>query len=403
MKLLLGVSGSVAAYKALELTRLLVKAGVTVQVALTAGGARFVTAKAFEALSGRPVLEDLWSWREEAIGHVELAHSVDVALVAPASANLIARIAHGMADDGLTATLLSSRAPLFVAPAMETQMWSHPATQANVALLKARGAHLLGPVSGSLASGRSGEGRMLDPEAILEAVMAPKDQSLAGETVMITAGPTWESIDPVRILSNRSTGAMGIHLAEAAARRGAKVHLVLGPTHLRPKGLVGLEVHRVETALEMLKAMERHLEGVGLLIGAAAVSDFRPREVSLQKKKKQSAGASQIELLENPDLLRTIALELAEREATGSPKALIVGFAAETESLRAHAESKRQAKGCDLIAANVVGPDRGFGPGETEILLLGEDLEQRIGPASKEAVADQLMTELAETLRELRR
>lgn len=375
------MSGGIAAYKAVELCRRLMKAGEEVQVAMTEGAARFVQPLSFQALSGRPVLTDLFTAEGAEIPHVELAHTVSKVVLAPATANLIAKLALGIADDALTTTLLSTRAPTWLAPAMESQMWSHPATQSNIATLKARGLQILGPASGALASGRSGAGRMLEPDEICAAVIA--EGPLSGRKILITAGPTWEPLDPVRVLSNRSTGAMGIALAEEAARRGAEVHLLLGPTHRRPAPHPGLRLHLIETAAELLKAVQDNLHGCELFIGAAAVSDYRPAEAQPHKLKRSDPRAQQLALVENPDVLATAAATLRE---AGRP-AVVVGFAAETEALVRHARDKLRRKGCDLVIANRVGPSEGFGPEATSVVAVGADSEARFGPASKAEVA----------------
>ncbi len=381
-RILLGVSGSIAAYKAVELLRALTKAGAEVQIAMTRGARAFVQPLTFEAISGRSVLSDVLAVERGEIGHVERAHEVDLLLVAPASANVIARLAHGMADDPVTAIALSTEAPKAFAPAMESGMWRNPATTANVATLEARGWTRIGPGSGALASGRSGVGRMEEPAVIAERALALFGaRDLAGRRVVITAGPTWEPLDPVRLLTNRSTGSMGIAIANAAARRGADVQLVLGPTHLRPSAAV--TVHSVETAEQMLAAASA-IDDVDVLIASAAVSDFRPRDARASKLKRGHAGADVLELDENPDVLAT----LSARWRATRPGLVVVGFAAETEDLVDNAREKLAKKGCDLVIGNVVGADRGFGAGDTEVVAVRADGEQSFGPASKDAVAE---------------
>ncbi|MCK6552423.1 bifunctional phosphopantothenoylcysteine decarboxylase/phosphopantothenate--cysteine ligase CoaBC, partial [Myxococcota bacterium] len=309
-RVLLGISGSIAAYKSAELARLLKKRGADVQVVMTEAAQRFITATTLQALTGRPVLTDLWALgasaeasvavprgdadRRSDIEHVEQAHGIDLLLVAPATANTLARIACGLADDVLAAIALATRAPILAAPAMEPGMWEAAATRDNCARLAARGVAFVGPAAGELASGRSGVGRMSEPEEIVEAaarvLAGPGD--LGGERVLITAGPTWEAIDPVRILSNRSTGAMGIAIAEAAAERGAEVTLVLGPTMLVPRAVRGLRVVRIESAREMLEAARAALAGTTVLVGTAAVSDFRPESPHAQKLKRSAGDAA---------------------------------------------------------------------------------------------------------------
>lgn len=386
-RVLLGVSGSVAAYKAAELARRLMDRSLDVQVAMTASAQRFVTPLTFRALTGRPVLTSLWSESEE-IEHVERAYDADVLLMAPASANLIARLAHGLADDVLTTTALSSRAPLVLAPAMETNMWLHPATVTNVKTLVTRGARFVQPTSGALASGRNGLGRFPEIPDIVEATLSALSvrSSAIGRVVLITAGPTFEPLDPVRGLTNRSTGAMGIAIANAAAARGAEVHLVLGPTGLEPAQDVHL--HRVETALEMLAACEAIVDRADLIIGSAAVSDFRPATLEPEKLKRSAAGANTLPLVENPDILATLS---ARRRASPNP-VVIVGFAAETNGLETHARKKLTDKGCDFVVGNLVGPGRGFGERTTSVLLVPTDQPaEPFGPASKAEVAEFLL------------
>lgn len=397
-RVLLGVTGSIAAYKAVEVARRLGKAGARVQVAMTAGAARFVTPLTFEAITGQPVLDDPWARRYGEIQHVERAHEIDLLLVAPASANYLARMAHGLADDLVAAVALSTVAPKLVAPAMEDGMWQNPATQANLQLLRARGVGVIGPASGPLASGREGLGRMEEPERIVEAAWARLawGGDLDGEAAVITAGPTWEPIDPVRVLTNRSTGAMGIALAEVGVRRGARVCLVLGPTHLEPIAHPRLEVRRVETAEEMLAQALEGLEARSVIIGAAAVGDFRPARRSAQKLKRSAPEAHQLELEENPDVLATLSLRLRAHR----PTAIVVGFAAETDDVVTHAQAKLERKGCDLVVGNLVGPAAGFGPGHTRVVVVdrGASVEP-YGPASKEKVASFIWDRILETRR----
>ena len=392
LSILLGVSGSISAYKAVLVARLLIKSGHRVQVAMTKGGQRFIQPVTFEAITGRPVLTSLWDTPSGSIEHVEQSHDVDLILVAPASANLLARLAAGMADDVLTATCLSTTSPIIVAPAMETGMWLNPATQENVTKLKGRGYHVLDPEPGELASGRSGLGRLAEPEIIADFVnhfQAPRD--LEGLRVVITAGPTHESLDPVRILSNRSTGTMGIAFAEHAHRRGAIVDLILGPTHHLPSQPVNL--HRVESAQEMLNAVDSVVDDADIFIAAAAVSDFRLKDVSEKKLKRGYAGAQHLELVENPDILATMAPRVS--------KGLVIGFAAETENVEQNATEKMHRKGCDMIVANRVGRQQGFGPGETSIHLVRKSQETlHFGPASKPAVANFVLDQVAQTLRQ---
>lgn len=388
-RILLGVTGSIAAYKAAEIARLLVKRGAQVQVAMTQTAQRFIAPLTFQAITSQPVMTDLFAPGSE-IAHVETAHAIDLAIVAPLTASTMARIACGLADDALTATLLATRAPVLVAPAMETGMWENAASRENLDKLKARGVAVVGPVAGALASGRSGLGRMAEPEAIVEAaarLLGPRD--LEGTGVLITAGPTWEAIDPVRVLSNRSTGTIGIELARAAAGRGANVSLILGPTAIPPPS-ESERVHtvRVESAEEMLAAGRASLDGASVLIATAAVSDFRPESKSPRKLKRSGSGARTLALAENPDVLATLAAAMRQRAEPGAPL-VIVGFAAESEDLEANAREKLKKKGCDLVVANKVGPDAGFGAAATEILVVSANGSKPVpfGPASKSAVA----------------
>jgi len=390
--ILLGVSGSISAYKAAHLARLLIKSGHRVQVAMTQGGQRFIQPVTFEAITGQPVLTSLWNTPSGSIEHVEQSHQVDLILIAPASANLLARLAVGMADDVLTATCLSTTSPIIVAPAMETGMWLNSATQENVAKLKARGYQVLDPEPGELASGRSGLGRLPEPEFIADFVINfPSQRDLENRRIVITAGPTHESLDPVRILSNRSTGAMGIAFADRAYSRGASVDLILGPTHLLPAQPVN--VHQIESAQEMLEAVEGLVDGADVFIAAAAVSDFRLRQVSQQKLKRNHEGAHQLELIENPDILATVSPRL--------PNGLVIGFAAETENVEQNAKEKMHRKGCDMVVANQVGREQGFGPGETSIILIQKSQDTLyFGPGTKSAVANFVLDQVAQTLRQ---
>ena len=389
-RVLLGVTGSIAAYKAAVLARGLLEAGAQVQVLLTEGGARFVTAATFQALTGRSVITD-WDGQAE-IAHVEEAHRADLVIVAPATAHLVARWALGLADDPLTATLLSYPGPAMVAPAMETNMWRSPATRAHVETLRARGVEVVGPGTGGLASGRAGEGRMAEPQEIVgRARVLLAKGPLHGLRFVITAGPTREPLDPVRFLSNRSTGAMGIALADEASRRGAEVDLILGPTHLSP--VRSVKLHRVETAEQMNAAVES-LEGSHVFVGAAAVSDHRPsmRSNHKLKKERKEAGAS-IELSENPDILARVGA------ARGTLR-LVVGFAAETDALIDNARSKLRAKRADAIVANWVGPDAGFGDGRTEVHWVTEEAAESSGLVDKVAAARFVLDRISDVVRQ---
>jgi phosphopantothenoylcysteine decarboxylase / phosphopantothenate---cysteine ligase len=345
-RVLLGVTGGVAAYKAVLLARLLIRAGAEVQVVMTAAATRFVGPDTFTALTGRPARSDVFDEPAKVL-HVRLAHEADVAVVAPATANVLARLALGLADDMVTSTLLEARCPLVVAPAMHTGMVEHPATQANLRTLAERGVAIVGPATGSLAAGDEGPGRMSEPEEILAAVVAAAGGAgdLAGRRVLVTAGPTWEPIDPVRFVGNRSSGRMGYEVAAEAARRGADVVLVSGPVALEPPAAVRLV--RVERAEEMRDAVHREAAGADAVVMAAAVADWRPAEAAGRKLKKE-AGPPAFDLLPTPDILRELGA------GPGRP-AVLVGFAAETEELEAAGRRKLESKGLDLIVVNEVG------------------------------------------------
>jgi phosphopantothenoylcysteine decarboxylase/phosphopantothenate--cysteine ligase len=352
-RVLLGVTGSIAAYKAVELLRLLAKRGATVQVAMTEAAAKFVGPLTFETLSRQEVLLDMWSLQySHRIGHIEATQRADLLLVAPATAQTIARLALGLADDFLSCIYLASRCPVLVAPAMDCDMFEHPALQANLATLRARGVHIVEPEHGPLASGLIGRGRLADLPVILEAVerllCGPRD--LAGRVVLVTAGPTREPVDPVRFLSNRSSGKMGYAIAEAAAARGAAVVLVSGPTALPvPPGVDSL---RVETAQQMHDAVLAKLPVADVVIKAAAVADYRPTRVAGQKIKK-AEGMSEIPLEPTPDILAEIGARKGRQ--------VVVGFAAETQDLVANGRKKLLQKRLDLLVANDVSqPGAGF-------------------------------------------
>lgn len=344
-EIILGVTGSIAAYKAVEILRELTGRGANVTVAMTGSAQRFVAPLTFETLSRRPVLTDLFTLDyDKHIGHVVAGERADLLLVAPVTANTIAKFAHGLADDFLSNLYLSSTCPVLLAPAMDRDMYAHRAVQENLTHLKARGVHVLEPEHGELASGLIGQGRLADPLTIVRTVeeLLAHRQDLAGETVLITAGPTQESLDPVRFLSNRSSGKMGFALAEAARDRGAQVLLVSGPTSLpAPHGVARTDV---ETAEEMLQAVLERLDRTTILIMAAAVADYRPSTSAPQKMKKQETLT--VEFVRNPDILAEASRHTGSR--------IVVGFAAETEDLLNNAREKLQKKHLDLIVANDV-------------------------------------------------
>ncbi len=355
-KVVLGVCGSIAAYKALIVARLLTELGCEVVPILTSHAQRFVGPLSFSALCQRPCITNLWDQAAHGeIGHVELAHSAELVIVAPASAHTLAKMGQGMADDPLCALLLSTRAPVLVAPAMETGMWQHPATVANLALLRQRGVHVALPEGGALASGRQGIGRLRDPAAIVaQAIRLCTPQDLAGQRVLVTAGPTREALDPARYLSNPSTGKMGYALAEAAAARGAEVHLLSGPTALTPPDRV--RCTHVVTCAELLTACETHIGWASVLLMAAAPADFRPAHPATHKVKKQGApGRPELTcaLVGTPDILMRL-----DARAQGC---FTVGFAAETQHVLAYGEDKLTRKNLDMLVANDVGrTDTGF-------------------------------------------
>lgn len=390
-KILLGVCGGIAAYKSAVLVRRLQDAGAEVRVVLTANAARFVTATTFQALSGHPVRSSLWDEAAEAaMGHIELARWADVVLVAPASADTLARLAHGLADDLLATLCLASEAPLVVAPAMNRQMWAHPATQANLGLLRQRGVQVLGPAAGSQACGETGAGRMLEPEQLVAALSAdgPVAQ-LSGLRVVVTAGPTHEDVDPVRFIGNRSSGRMGFAVAAEAVRAGAVVTLVAGPVALAtPPGVRRVDVR---SALQMRDAVDAALPGADLFIAAAAVADFRPAAV-LGRKFHKGEGKLELELVENPDILAGVAA------LPNGQRPFVVGFAAETEDLETRAEAKRRRKGADLIAANLVGADLAFDRDDNALLLLWDGGRAELPTAPKALIARQLLACVAERM-----
>jgi phosphopantothenoylcysteine decarboxylase/phosphopantothenate--cysteine ligase len=388
-RILLIVSGSVAAYKALELTRLLRKAGHEVSPILTAGGARFVTKEALAGISGARVHDDLWAAEAE-IGHIRLARWPDLIVVAPASANMLARMAHGLADDLASTVLLASRAKVLVAPAMNPAMWAHPATVANMRALAARGVAVAGPDEGAMAEPESGPGRLVEPPALLAAIEALLHQGpLAGRHVIVTSGPTQEAIDPVRYIANRSSGKQGHAIAQALAALGARVTLVSGP--VAQPDPAGVTVRRIESARDMLAAVEAALPADAAIF-AAAVADFRPDAAPTQKiKKEPGAPPPRISLTLNPDILATVAAHPTRR-----PR-LVIGFAAETEKVVEHATAKRLRKGCDWIVANDVSGDV-MGGAENAVHLVTEAGVEDWPRLPKQEVARRLAARVAEAL-----
>jgi phosphopantothenoylcysteine decarboxylase/phosphopantothenate--cysteine ligase len=382
----LGVGGGIAAYKACEVARLVVKGRGAVRVAMTPAATRFVQPLTFQAISGAPVLVNLLDEAADATyGHLALARAADLLVIAPATADLIARLRAGMANDAVTTTALAATCPVLLAPAMNTRMWRNAAVQENLAALRARGFHVVGPASGELADGDVGEGRLAEPGEI--AVAASRllgNLDLAGRRVLVTAGPTREPIDPVRFISNPSTGKMGYALAAVAARRGAEVTLVSGPTELPDPS--GVKVIRVQTAEEMARAVDGATAGMDLFVGAAAVSDYRPVTASGSKIKK-GTGDETLVLSRTPDILAGLGARF--RGVKDGP--VLVGFAAETEEVIARAREKLKTKRCDLVVANKVGaPGAGFGSDTNRVALVSA-VELAEIEGTKEKVAEAIL------------
>ncbi|WP_445263112.1 bifunctional phosphopantothenoylcysteine decarboxylase/phosphopantothenate--cysteine ligase CoaBC [Pseudokineococcus sp. 1T1Z-3] len=405
-RVVLGVGGGIAAYKAAALLRLLAEGGADVRVVPTAAALRFVGAPTWAALSGAPVATDVWDDVHE-VPHVRVGREADLVVVAPATADLLARAAHGLADDLLTSTLLTATCPVLMAPAMHTEMWQHPATVANVALLRERGVHVLEPAVGRLTGADSGPGRLPEPDVVHAAALqllgdvqpaaaGPGVRDLAGRRVVVTAGGTREPLDPVRYLGNRSSGRQGVALAARAAARGADVTLVAA--HLEVALPAGVRVVEVGDARGLRAAVLAEREGADAVVMAAAVADFRPAQVAEQKMKKDpgSDDAPVVALVRNPDVL-------AELAATRPPGQVVVGFAAETGDedgdVLAHAVAKLARKGCDLLVLNDVAGGAVFGlPDSTAVLLGSDGSRQVVGPAPKEVVADAVLDAVRERL-----
>ena len=385
--MLLGVTGGIAAYKSAELVRRLREQGAEVRVVMTAGAREFITPLTLQALSGNPVHTDLLdSDAEAAMGHIELARWADVLLVAPATADFMARVVHGRANDLLAAICLACEAPVAMAPAMNRAMWDNPATTANIETLQARGIRLLGPAIGGQACGETGPGRMLEPGELVDAVSGIfRSKALAGLQLLVTAGPTREPLDPVRFIGNRSSGRMGFAVAEAAAEAGAAVVLVSGPVALEtPARVTRVDV---ETAAQMHAAVMEHASKADIFIGVAAVADYRPAQVASKKIKKQ-ADRMTLELLRNPDILADVAALPA------AP--FCVGFAAETDALETNARHKLAAKSIDMIAANAVGDGQGFDREDNALQVFWYGGEQQFPATGKRRLARQLVKLVAE-------
>ncbi len=378
--ILLGISGGIAAYKAAELVRLLVKAGASVRVVMTKNAQEFITPLTLQSLSGNPVSTDTFDLTQESeIGHIRLADTADLILIAPATANILAKLAHGLADDLLSTLLLVTRAPVVIAPAMNVHMYAHPATQENLKTLQRFGHHIIEPAEGELACGYEGKGRLAEPEQIVECVEARlTKKDMQGEQVIVTAGPNCEPIDPVRFITNRSTGKMGFALARIAHQRGAEVTLVSGPTALAAP--LGVRLCSVRTALEMQQAVLAHYPRATIVVSAAAIADYRPAQIATQKLKKKDGDFS-IPLDRNPDMLAGLGRDKGNR--------LLVGFATETENVLQNAERKLRSKNLDMIVANDVTQEGAGFAGDTNIVTLLDRTGQQepLPLMSKDAVA----------------
>jgi phosphopantothenoylcysteine decarboxylase/phosphopantothenate--cysteine ligase len=404
-RILLGVTGGIAVYKVCTLASHLTQAGALVDVVMTESATRFVTPLTFEALTGRPAYTDMWRTAGEAlpvhISHVGLAHAADLLVIAPATANTIAKLATGLADNLLTTLALAAACPVLIVPAMDVGMWSHPATQANVATLRERGQttairiHFAGPARGRMASGLAGEGRMIEPDEILGHVRLAlgREGALAGRRVVVTAGPTREPLDPVRFLTNPSSGRQGFALAQAALDQGASVTLITGPTHLSTP--IGAERVDVTSAQDMHAAVTAAVKQADVLLMAAAVADYRPADVAPHKIKK-GVGERTLHLARTPDILSSIAVQWTE---TGSPR-VVVGFAAESENLLENARAKLEAKNLDLIVANdITARDAGFAARTNRVALIGRDGKVESLPLmSKDTVAETVVQRVAHLL-----
>jgi phosphopantothenoylcysteine decarboxylase / phosphopantothenate---cysteine ligase len=389
--ILIGITGGIAAYKAAELTRLFKGVGAEVRVVLTDAGAEFITPLTLQALSGNPVHQSLLDPEaEQGMGHIELARWADLIIVAPATADFMARFAGGMANDLLTTLCLATDAPIALAPAMNQAMWRDPRTQQNLETLLSQGVNIFGPGSGEQACGDTGPGRMIDPTEILASCAnLIANGPLNEKSVVITAGPTREAIDPVRFISNHSSGKMGFELAAAAAKAGANVTLIAGPVSLpTPKGVRRVDV---ESAEQMLEAALIASEQADIFIGAAAVADYRPQLVAEQKIKKGAEEVMEILLTKNPDIIATIAAQ--------PERPLMIGFAAETENLVEYARSKLVRKGLDLVIANDVSQaDIGFNADQNEVILVGPNGELPLPKAGKSELAEQLISHISQLM-----
>lgn len=399
-RLVLGVCGSIAAYKAVDLASQLTHAHAQVDVIMTAAAQRFVSALTFQAVTGRPVYKELWQSGDTGqlpshIAHIGLAESADLLVIAPITAHTLAKLAQGMADDLLTVSALAAACPLLLAPAMDGNMFGHPATQANIQTLQSRGAHLVQPESGPLASGLSGTGRLPETAILLGHIrrVLGLDGELAGQKLVVTAGGTREALDPVRYLGNRSSGKQGYAIAQAALDAGARVVLISSAQHLPAP--VGAQLVHVESADSMRQAVLEHVDGAAALVMAAAVADYRPRQVA-QKKIKKAAAALRLDLTRTDDILLAVK---AQRQASGYP-VIVVGFAAESENLLENASGKLQSKGLDLLVANdITAPDAGFAVDNNRVVVLDADGGlQRIELSSKASIGASIVQRVSSLL-----
>ena len=386
--MVVGVAGGIAAYKAAELVRLFDKAGATVDVAMTPRAQHFITPMTFQALTRRPVFTDLFSLTdEEKIGHIQLADAADIVVIAPATADIIARMAAGMTDDAVTAIALATRAPVLLAPSMNVNMWNHALTQRNLATLRdVANYQIVAPGDGFLACGWTGPGRLAEPADIVEATAhVLSAQDLAGVKIVVTAGPTYEAIDPVRFVGNRSSGKMGAAIAAAAQRRGADVRLIFGPSGVAPP--IGVQTSHVESAAQLQWALDNAVKDADVVVMTAAVADYRPAKVADQKIKRGTIGQKmQIDLVANPDLLAALG---AKRKGK-TP--LLVGFAAETNDVLANAQAKLASKKCDLVVANdVAEPGSGFAVDTNHVQLVDASGVTDVPPGPKAEVAHRIL------------
>jgi phosphopantothenoylcysteine decarboxylase/phosphopantothenate--cysteine ligase len=403
MNVLLGITGCIGAYKAAEVLRGLQQAGAQVRVVMTKHATEFIRPLTFEALSGQPVITEMFGRVNYAtIEHISVAREADLLLVAPATANIIAKFAHGLADDFLSTVYLSNTNPVLLAPAMNVEMWAHQATQENIEILRKRGVFFVDPGVGYQACGETGPGRLAEPEEIVQRALEiinsfrkPRSKDLTGERVMITAGPTVEDLDPVRFMTNRSSGKMGYAMAEAARDRGARVTLISGPVKLPPP--TGVEIVNVRSTGEMYRAVMNHLAGTTVFIGCAAVSDFRPAKISDQKIKKRDQRNITLELEMTEDIIAAVA---ADPHRNGR---VVVGFAAESQSLLEHAETKLREKGLDLIVANdIMRVDAGFDVDTNMATIVKRDGSRIDLPLqSKRDLADRILDEITRLLSEV--